>query len=419
MPEYLHPGVYIEETSYRGKPIQGVSTSTAGFVGAARKGPTGRAEFIGSFSQFRRIFGDQITTPSGMGDYLGHSVKSFFDNGGARCYAVRCLADDAQEASVAAHQGISLRLASGAPVRGQTREIKLNALRGVENGSQLRIYTRPDASGDFTESKSVTVESYDAKRNMVTVIAADEIPTGTEFDPNHTAILIDGIDPPALPPAAGAGPTFTARYPGVDGNALSVQIRPRDLAPVGIRTVEAVRADPALDLTGPALAVGDTTLQMTAPALRILRVGDLITVGPDEDLAVTAIADGNIEFDVTATAADHSAGGGVVRLVERGGTVLSTPFELGTATPAFAINMTAGGASFGPSVLVHNWVMLLQTGDILEVTTGPDTSRVRVTAVRTAQDIGAGAHVTVDAPLTAASALRRLDDFGEDAHVVA
>ena len=24
MPEYLHPGVYIEETSYRGKPIQGV-----------------------------------------------------------------------------------------------------------------------------------------------------------------------------------------------------------------------------------------------------------------------------------------------------------------------------------------------------------------------------------------------------------
>ena len=42
MAEYLHPGVYIEETSYRGKPIQGVSTSTAGFVGAARKGPEGK-----------------------------------------------------------------------------------------------------------------------------------------------------------------------------------------------------------------------------------------------------------------------------------------------------------------------------------------------------------------------------------------
>ena len=41
MPEYLHPGVYIEETSFRGKPIQGVGTSTAGFVGAATS-PAGR-----------------------------------------------------------------------------------------------------------------------------------------------------------------------------------------------------------------------------------------------------------------------------------------------------------------------------------------------------------------------------------------
>ena len=40
MPEYLAPGVYIEETSYRAKSIEGVSTSTAGFVGPARSGPT-------------------------------------------------------------------------------------------------------------------------------------------------------------------------------------------------------------------------------------------------------------------------------------------------------------------------------------------------------------------------------------------
>ena len=60
MPEYLHPGVYIEETSYRGKPIQGVSTSTAGFVGAARKGAEGRATFVPSFAHFRRLFGDPV-----------------------------------------------------------------------------------------------------------------------------------------------------------------------------------------------------------------------------------------------------------------------------------------------------------------------------------------------------------------------
>ena len=40
MPEYLAPGVYVEETSFRARSIQGVGTSTTGFVGLARKGPT-------------------------------------------------------------------------------------------------------------------------------------------------------------------------------------------------------------------------------------------------------------------------------------------------------------------------------------------------------------------------------------------
>ena len=92
MPEYLHPGVYMEETSYRGKPIQGVSTSTAGFVGAAAKGPEGKPSFVGSYSQYRRLFGDPPRTVLGLGDFMGHSVKAFFDNGGARCYVVRALA---------------------------------------------------------------------------------------------------------------------------------------------------------------------------------------------------------------------------------------------------------------------------------------------------------------------------------------
>jgi hypothetical protein len=33
VPEYLAPGVYVEETDYRSKAIEGVSTSTGGFTG--------------------------------------------------------------------------------------------------------------------------------------------------------------------------------------------------------------------------------------------------------------------------------------------------------------------------------------------------------------------------------------------------
>ena len=41
MPEYLAPGVYVEETSFRAKSIEGVSTTTTAFVGPTRYGPVG------------------------------------------------------------------------------------------------------------------------------------------------------------------------------------------------------------------------------------------------------------------------------------------------------------------------------------------------------------------------------------------
>lgn len=100
MPEYLSPGVYIEETSYRAKSIQGVATSTAGFIGPCRSGPVqGRPRLVTSFEEFRRIFGGLdglLLTPSGgspepVTNYLAHAVKAFFDNGGQRVYIARLL----------------------------------------------------------------------------------------------------------------------------------------------------------------------------------------------------------------------------------------------------------------------------------------------------------------------------------------
>ena len=39
MAEYLAPGVYVEEVSFRSKSIEGVPTSTTGFAGMTRYGP--------------------------------------------------------------------------------------------------------------------------------------------------------------------------------------------------------------------------------------------------------------------------------------------------------------------------------------------------------------------------------------------
>lgn len=93
MPEYLAPGVYVEERSFRSKSIEGVSTSTTGFVGATRYGPIdGEPELITTFGQFERIYGglDPLvyggkTSPN----FLAYAARAFFDNGGARLYVAR------------------------------------------------------------------------------------------------------------------------------------------------------------------------------------------------------------------------------------------------------------------------------------------------------------------------------------------
>jgi len=52
MPEYLAPGVFVEEVSYRAKSIEGVSTTTTAFIGATRSGPVdGEPEILTSFAE--------------------------------------------------------------------------------------------------------------------------------------------------------------------------------------------------------------------------------------------------------------------------------------------------------------------------------------------------------------------------------
>jgi len=85
MPEYLTPGVYIEEFEMGAKPIEGVSTSTAGFVGMAETGDLDKPALITSWGQFVSKFGRYTTDKP----YLAPSVYGFFANGGQRCFVVR------------------------------------------------------------------------------------------------------------------------------------------------------------------------------------------------------------------------------------------------------------------------------------------------------------------------------------------
>jgi phage tail sheath protein FI len=86
MPTYLTPGIYIEEISIGSRPIEGVGTSTAAFVGVAPNPDAHLHEAfaINNWSQFVREFSNEGATSTP----LSLAVYGFFQNGGGRCYIV-------------------------------------------------------------------------------------------------------------------------------------------------------------------------------------------------------------------------------------------------------------------------------------------------------------------------------------------
>src|SRR5919201_166816 len=105
MPTYLTPGVYVEEVPSANKPIEGVSTSIAAFVGLAPGGPVNTPMRISNWTQFAKIFGDPVNPDNGPfmeGAFLAHSVYGFFQNGGSLCWIVRVGSGDGAPAAQAA-----------------------------------------------------------------------------------------------------------------------------------------------------------------------------------------------------------------------------------------------------------------------------------------------------------------------------
>ena len=99
MPEYLAPGVYVEEIQTGNKPIEGVSTSTSGLIGVTERGPVNVPQLVTSYGEYRRLFGGYLLASDftdGTGRvhaYLPHAIEGFFINGGKRAYITRVLPD--------------------------------------------------------------------------------------------------------------------------------------------------------------------------------------------------------------------------------------------------------------------------------------------------------------------------------------
>ncbi|MEU3401092.1 phage tail sheath family protein [Streptomyces filamentosus] len=109
MPSYLSPGVYVEEVQSGSRPIEGVGTSVAAFVGFAQRGPFDEPTLVTNWSQFVSRFGDFVE-----GTYLAASVYGFFANGGGTCYVVRVDDGTASAPAAAVGEGVGPRAVEAA-----------------------------------------------------------------------------------------------------------------------------------------------------------------------------------------------------------------------------------------------------------------------------------------------------------------
>ncbi len=84
MLNYQSPGVYVEELQAGSRPIEGVGTATAAFIGITAEGPYDRPLKVTNWGQYVREFGGWVE-----GAYMPHAVYQYFNNAGGSCYVVR------------------------------------------------------------------------------------------------------------------------------------------------------------------------------------------------------------------------------------------------------------------------------------------------------------------------------------------
>lgn len=208
MPTYLSPGVYVEEVEAGSRPIEGVGTAVAAFVGLAAKGPVDEPILVSNWSQFTQTFGAFTE-----GAYLPHAVYGYFLNGGGNCYVVRVGGNgSAPPARAELLAGGDTRLGAyrvlaleaGAPGNEITVEVVDPGEGAAEDAFKLLV-----KRGGKVEEEFDKVSTKRGRQNVVTMVNAqsklirlEEVTPGAAVDKpaKGTVQLVGGGGPSALAP---------------------------------------------------------------------------------------------------------------------------------------------------------------------------------------------------------------------------
>ena len=220
MPNYLSPGVYVEEVQAGSRPIEGVGTAVAAFVGLAERGPFNAPTLISNWSQFTGTFGEFVA-----GSYLAHAVYGYFMNGGGNCYVVRI----GQQGSADGNGSSSRTRELPAAPQAQLGRMRIVALDPASRPGEITVEVT-DSGGDepspdmfklLIKQAGQVVEEFDratlarGKQNVATMVNAasklirieDAPASASVADRPATGSSVSLAAPPA--PAAVPSPRLT------------------------------------------------------------------------------------------------------------------------------------------------------------------------------------------------------------------
>ena len=214
MPEYLAPGVYVEEVSFRAKSIEGVSTTTTGFVGPRRYGPLDiEPDIITSIGEFERVYGDgQPLAYVGGGrpvpNYLWHAARAFVTEWGKRLYVVRVYRP---AAAAGPSPGVPAGVANGrvsapnlpppadttVPIERQFKDAIHVRARFPGAAGNVRVRFTLRVGPNLLRSEVVRTAAGEVRRNRVSGLQANDV-----------VLITDRSAPISSPP--GPGTLYTA-----------------------------------------------------------------------------------------------------------------------------------------------------------------------------------------------------------------
>ncbi|HET9638525.1 MAG TPA: phage tail sheath subtilisin-like domain-containing protein [Allosphingosinicella sp.] len=285
MPEYLAPGVFVEETSFRAKSIEGVGTSTAAFVGLTSRGPVSREPsdptppMLTSFGDFERFYGSLDPLRIGnaaVPNHLALAAQAFFANGGGRLYVARITGAGAAAATTG-------NLASSG---GQTKRVIVQARYpggGSVDGTDTQYVVTVTESALPTTKRLALKQPAGTMVQLVNgyyVVGVEPMPTSLETVAAFTALADDG----ALSIVTVSVEVRDAS--GIVYEAAGLGLHPRH--PRYIGTVMGARPPKSIDrLTNPVLIeLGDA---VTAFELRTLLTEDPLLLKNGADGAAPTV----------------------------------------------------------------------------------------------------------------------------------